>query len=721
MNLPFWHDQKIKEWLAQAMGLATVVLFLLTFLGLYSCETDQIDDQPAPPPVTLDGGTEIFHIYKFQVPDLPEDQSAFTGTLGDQMVHLGRYTDDSLVFIIPIIPEGNHLLSVNIAGEKKRWSLDIRHPILEINLNDFYEDLMGKTNVLLSQAETIESLSELSSEFESWINTFQENLHALSDQEKTTVLGAMQQFTFRQLFQTDQIDLLQLDNVENLSSGRATLDFHNNLYDLQQLAIMNQFPDQRLYSTMTLGLGMGLWYRNVLNEYLSHKILEFPMLRDISLYKIDSVDLAEEPTEKLFLESGEHTVFSLYAHYQNINEQDLGSEASSSHHDFAEFIANAAPYKIQSVQLINSYLETYSLSLSDLASNFIHTLPPHADRVQSKLTASFSVAPRTEILDESTFRIREFDWVEGVLQLMVESLTGNAVEFPLEVLVENPQYQFFKQLSVIVQVSCPIIFQFVIEEDQPSLDMTFGTPPYVLHWLQGTGSENLSDLPPGQYEVEVEDALGCKRSLSFTIPEFGTVADIEGNEYRTVRIGEQWWMAENLSVGKFNDGTPIEPLESSEEWVAFDGPGYSWYDYDQEAHQNYGKLYNAQTACCAICPEGWRLPTIDDWTQLSHQLDPFPAGKLKPEKSWNEENLDNTNSSGFSALPAGGRKIDGSFFGKGDATFYLTLNSNNNLADDLFPTVGPGKNGFGFLLNMPDFHGFPQISTTAYSNRCIKE
>ncbi|MEX2567946.1 MAG: fibrobacter succinogenes major paralogous domain-containing protein, partial [Cyclobacteriaceae bacterium] len=669
----------------------------------------------------LEEGSEIFYIFKFQVPDLPEDKTAFEGTLGDQMVHLGRYAEDSLMFIIPFIPEGNHLLSVDIGTEEKRWSLDIRHPILEINLNDFYEDLMEKTNVLLSEAQTIESLSELSSEFETWINAFRENLHTLSDQNKTTVLGALQKFTFRQLFQTDQFDLLQLDNVEDLASSRAILDYHNKFYKLEQLEIMNQFPDQVLYSTMTLGLGMGLWYRNVLNEYLSHKILEFPMLRDISLYKIDSLNLAEEPTEKLFLESGENTAFSLYAHYQNINEQDLGAEASSKHQDFAEFITNAAPYKIQSDQLIHSYQETYSLSLSVLESNFIHTLPSHADRVQSKLTSSFSVAPRTEILGETTFRLREFDWTEGVLQLMVESLTGSEEEFPFEMVVENPLYRLFKRIDVVVKVSCPIIFRFVIEGDQPSLDMTYGTPPYSLHWLQGTGSEDISDLPPGLYEVEVVDALGCKRSLSFTIPEFGSVADIEGNVYRTVKIGEQWWMAENLNVGKFNDGTPIEPLDTSEKWVGFDDPGYSWYNHDQETHQNYGKLYNAQTACCSICPEGWRLPNTDDWRQLSNQLDPFPAGKLKPEKSWTEENIDNTNSSGFSALPAGGRKLDRSFFGKGDATFYLTLNPKNNQADDFFPTVQSGKHGFGILLNIANFHGFPQIHTTAYSIRCLKE
>lgn len=79
----------------------------------------------------------------------------------------------------------------------------------------------------------------------------------------------------------------------------------------------------------------------------------------------------------------------------------------------------------------------------------------------------------------------------------------------------------------------------LIDDFQPALDMAFGTPPYSLNWIQGSGNQDLSGLPPGSYEVEVTDALGCERRLSFIIPEFGEIADNEGYVYRTVKIGSQ--------------------------------------------------------------------------------------------------------------------------------------------------------------------------------------
>ncbi len=108
----------------------------------------------------------------------------------------------------------------------------------------------------------------------------------------------------------------------------------------------------------------------------------------------------------------------------------------------------------------------------------------------------------------------------------------------------------------------------------------------------------------------------------------GTVTDIDGNVYRTVVIGNQEWMAENLRTTKYADGSDITTGVDSEGWSS-EG-AYAVY-----AHENvdgiqsgaqmadaYGKMYNwyAVTDPRGLCPEGWRVPSDDEWTEMTNYL-----------------------------------------------------------------------------------------------------
>ncbi|NLB27217.1 MAG: hypothetical protein GX820_11055, partial [Bacteroidales bacterium] len=70
------------------------------------------------------------------------------------------------------------------------------------------------------------------------------------------------------------------------------------------------------------------------------------------------------------------------------------------------------------------------------------------------------------------------------------------------------------------------------------------------------------------------------------------VKDIDGNEYKTVIIGEQEWMSENLKTIKFNDGTSIPNVTDINEWRHLNTPGYIWYENDISKKEIYGALYN---------------------------------------------------------------------------------------------------------------------------------
>ncbi|KMQ49610.1 hypothetical protein CHISP_3482 [Chitinispirillum alkaliphilum] len=163
-----------------------------------------------------------------------------------------------------------------------------------------------------------------------------------------------------------------------------------------------------------------------------------------------------------------------------------------------------------------------------------------------------------------------------------------------------------------------------------------------------------------------------------------TLTDPDGNVYTTVTIGNQVWTVQNLRTTEYADGTPIPHVTDGSEWGNLSTPAYCWYNNDPE--QGYGTLYNWWVVDPAnpnsIAPEGWRVPTDEDWDVLRNYL-------IANGYSWDETTTGNNigkalassggewfqsgttgsvgndqgsnNSSGFSALPGGYRDGDGYF------------------------------------------------------------
>jgi uncharacterized protein (TIGR02145 family) len=168
--------------------------------------------------------------------------------------------------------------------------------------------------------------------------------------------------------------------------------------------------------------------------------------------------------------------------------------------------------------------------------------------------------------------------------------------------------------------------------------------------------------------------------------------DVEGTVYKSVYIGNQLWQAENLRTTKFNDGTPIPVVENQSTWFKnFSSttavPMVSVYNNDLTLKQQQGVLYNwyvldsLSNGNKNICPQGWHVPTDNDWKLLEEYLGgPERAGgKMKETGSlnWVNPNTAATNESLFSALPSGYRMYSGSFVNKGSNGFYWTSSENN--------------------------------------------
>ncbi len=185
-------------------------------------------------------------------------------------------------------------------------------------------------------------------------------------------------------------------------------------------------------------------------------------------------------------------------------------------------------------------------------------------------------------------------------------------------------------------------------------------------------------------------SCGAPNVLNHNI-NYGTVTDIDGNTYKTVVIGNQEWMAENLKVSRYSNGIHI-PFVANEYinqgntnvWGTLNSGAYTWHNNDSANFEcPYGKLYNGYAALSPnnICPVGWSLPTGNEWLELKTYLgaDVTSGPRLRSVgyTYWNV-NLDwaaypflfepTTNSSGFSALPAGTGL--GIFQNEGEAAYF---------------------------------------------------
>ncbi len=151
----------------------------------------------------------------------------------------------------------------------------------------------------------------------------------------------------------------------------------------------------------------------------------------------------------------------------------------------------------------------------------------------------------------------------------------------------------------------------------------------------------------------------------------------------TVKIGNQEWMAENLDVSVFRNGDTIFEAKTSEEWKRAGIeclPAWCYYNNDSENGKKYGKLYNwyAVNDPRGLAPEGWHIPSDNEWTQLVQYLGGVKEAGIKMKSIYDWLDDDNgTNESGFSGLPGGFRYYYGCFFSVGSNGFWWSSSEEN--------------------------------------------
>jgi len=194
-----------------------------------------------------------------------------------------------------------------------------------------------------------------------------------------------------------------------------------------------------------------------------------------------------------------------------------------------------------------------------------------------------------------------------------------------------------------------------------------GPAPYCgMGDVNNTGKVNIQDIT---YLINFLYKDGADLDCG---PTTGTLTDYDGNVYQTIRICNQWWMAENLKVTHYRNEVKIPNVTDNTEWAGLTTGAYCEYDNNADNVATYARLYNWYAIIDGqdIAPVGWHVPTDAEWKQLEMYLGMSQSeadaiysrgttegGKLKESGTshWLSPNVGATNESGFTGLPGGYR------------------------------------------------------------------
>jgi uncharacterized protein (TIGR02145 family) len=206
---------------------------------------------------------------------------------------------------------------------------------------------------------------------------------------------------------------------------------------------------------------------------------------------------------------------------------------------------------------------------------------------------------------------------------------------------------------------------------------------------------------------------------------YGTMTDQQGNVYKTIVIGTQEWMAENLTTTVYRNGNAIANVTDVNQWIGLTTGAWCYYNNDSQYECPYGKLYNWYAVADPrhVCPTGWHEPTDAEWSVLINYLDPNASGnnsndaggKMKSTGTqyWLSPNEGASNESGFSGLPGGFRGGIVGEFGSGVGNNVSWWSSSESSA------LNAWELGLGWLGNYAYRSNDPKRG--GFSVRCLKD
>jgi uncharacterized protein (TIGR02145 family) len=226
---------------------------------------------------------------------------------------------------------------------------------------------------------------------------------------------------------------------------------------------------------------------------------------------------------------------------------------------------------------------------------------------------------------------------------------------------------------------------------------------------------NACDTEVDDVSVNIDSAAGAGAT------------DVDGNTYATVVLGNgQEWLAENLRTTSYANGDPIPLIVENTAWTPLSSGARAIYENEESNVTELGMLYNwfAVNDERNICPDGWHVPTVEEWDALYLYLDPSARNDTNPRsltagahlkatgtEIWQTPNEGATDLSGLAALPGGFRHSDGVFYARGQFCYWWTATERNN------------NTAFNRYLYYGNTHAFANQTSKriGYAVRCLKD
>ncbi len=241
-------------------------------------------------------------------------------------------------------------------------------------------------------------------------------------------------------------------------------------------------------------------------------------------------------------------------------------------------------------------------------------------------------------------------------------------------IIKKTAWVLFLSLAVLLFLSCeneesvpPLeltaeikhVSEYGGSDGSIKLTVTGGLEPYAFLWSTGDTTKDLTGIQAGIYNVAVTDQAPQSVTDTFVVtqPALEGVMDVVGNIYNIIEIGEQTWIQENLRVTHTPDGSAISGYAyiDNEDSIAKYGLLYTW-----DVAMNGSKEEGAQ----GICPDGWHLPSDDEWKQLEKALGMTQA-EANMVNTWRGSPVGTMmldgGESGYEAQLAGRRSSSGGF------------------------------------------------------------
>lgn len=238
----------------------------------------------------------------------------------------------------------------------------------------------------------------------------------------------------------------------------------------------------------------------------------------------------------------------------------------------------------------------------------------------------------------------------------------------------------------------------------------------AVHDISAGGCYNKKFLLDYDKEGILKKITHARIENTFKKKSSETLEDNDGNKYQTVQIGKQIWMAENLKTTRLNNGDTIPMITENAVWEKLVTPALSKNASSTDSTNKNGFLYNWYTVeTNKLCPEGWHVPSLEDYTILTNFLCGvhFAGIRLKAgNNSWEESYHNGVNEVGFAALPSGMRASRGYYWGNYKAGYWWSTTENDTekiaYRFELSYSSGSSNLGLGY-------------KNDGYSVRCLKD